>query len=880
MNSVTLTMHTCRICEKSYQSRGSLTRHLRNHSVGNAHNVCPTCGVAFSRRDLLRRHSQIHRLPEHNPISSLTYTENPQHTSSVPRRRCHTACQPCRRARIKCNGQNPCAQCVASQEECLYTIHACRVSRVLETEGEAPPATGEIDASDSDQVMPPASEMLRSPVSNVTSPTMPLFVSGDSTKDVDPINHMDATDIDWADSVTYNTTSWPWLHENLFLQGNPLLNWPSDFCPPPLDLESVNEEPRIGPLSDHATTNLLGSITSTPIVVNNLCTPATASDRQGPNVNAEQIELMENIQHPQSVVPDPQSRMSMTQEQLVEELVAYAAKQTANPGSQQSRSCFWQAMSIRLSEAFGIGECQATEAKFTLIHMMDMYRENFSPLWPLLSGKDFNASQLHPLLFLTLASIGCMYGTPEQCKFGSILHEKIRLNLATTSVGLEDAENDILWLAQARLLIQVAALYFGQRRAFSYAQQLGAIIAAQARRMDLFSTLGRPNFSNELSIEQQIVVWKNREARKRLAFGILRADVFTSLLLSTRPFLSAEEIYLDLPGEDEIWNRLDEIPPSQLVAQLRAEASKTVGVKFCDLVRVAGDRSETLLNLNARGYELLVFGLQDQVWRFSHDRGMFPRLTGQSDSTIALKDKPFYSNTASLSISTWSLNDQLGPTYRQMNDLREDRCRITETLRRWEQSFTATRTTESFCKDRSSVMSSLLLLHISYLKLSAPLADLHTVAYMLVDKKPLDEKKLLALIEWAKGPEAIKAVDNVIYIWSLLNQEINRPGPDRANFNLLAFSALHHAAVVIWAFSGTHDEKDEDVDDELPQIPGSQDMSPISMQRNYTKPLLKAVVALYKRLIPRGWFSFAAAIEHIALQPFPYSNHQSTMITN
>ncbi|KAE8420786.1 fungal-specific transcription factor domain-containing protein [Aspergillus pseudocaelatus] len=496
--------------------------------------------------------------------------------------------------------------------------------------------------------------------------------------------------------------------------------------------------------------------------------------------------------------------------------------------------------------------------------MMEMYRKKFSPLWPLLSGKDLDPDRLHPLLFLAVVSIGCMYGSPQQCKFGNILHEHIRKHVADSLIGLEEGGGDILWLGQTRLLTQVAALYFGQRRGFSYAQHLGAIIVAQARRMDLFSTLGSVP-TGPVPIEQQLASWHIDESRKRLAFGILRADVFASVLLNTRPLLSAEEVYLDLPAEDDIWQELDKIPQHQLITRLRAERPGEHSLPFCDLVRVAEDRDETLLCMNARGYELLIFGLQGHIWRFSHDRTMFPRLTGLSDAAVYENSIPFSSFDRRHSILSSSQSDQLGITFRQMNDLRRDRRRITETLQKWEQSFTAVRTTPKFTKDRSSVLSSLLLLHISYLRLCAPLADLHSAAYTLMDKKIFDHKKWQALYEWAKSPQAIQAVGHVQHIWTLLSHEINQDSHDKAKCNLLAFSGLHHAAVVIWAFVGTHQEQTS----ELPELRGLENMVTIPLKRDCNGPILRNVVRLYKQLIPRGWYSFAAVAEYLAGHPFP-----------
>ena len=162
-------------------------------------------------------------------------------------------------------------------------------------------------------------------------------------------------------------------------------------------------------------------------------------------------------------------------------------------------------------------------------------------------------------------------------------------------------------------------------------------------------------------------------------------------------------------------------------------------------------------------------------------------------------------------------------------------------------------------------MSSMLLLYISYLRLCAPLADPHSAAYTLMDKKSLDQKRLRALHMWAMSSEATEAVENVRRIWLLLQHEINRDGPDKARYNLLAFSGLHHMAVVVWAIAGAN----PDQTDGIFKLPGSQDTASIPIQRPHNRSLLRSVVSLYHRLIPRRWYSFAAAAEYMAGHPFP-----------
>jgi hypothetical protein len=675
-------------------------------------------------------------------------------------------------------------------------------------------------------------------------------------------------DVVWAD---HEVALLPWasLHENVFLQSGspcgfpPMMDWTGTNWAPSLR----NPMPAVDgyvsmPLFDNSAsviqpTQTAGEVPSGEAVT--ITPPATANS---PTVDddTQRAKVGEGRADSHPDVP------SVSQQRVVDDLLAYANSPLSMNETRQSRACYWRSMSMRVSEAFHLDDTgpSSTASENMLMRMVDLFMQNFNRLWALFSATSFDPIDLHPLLFLTLTSIGSMYASRQHARFGTMMHERTRQVLADSLLELETTEQDILWLAQARVLTQVTALYFGQKRGFSYAQHLGAVVITQARRMHLFTArryeMGRDGGS-ETSTEEELVSWARAESRKRLAYGIFRADAFNSVILNTRPLLASEEISLGLLCSDTVWQIPTDVSAEDRLKAVREDRARQNDIPFCDLVRVVFDRQEVLSEMDQmepRAYELLLFGLQGLVWRFSHDLCMFVRLTGKRDdrSETGIGDKRCLQQD--------SRPDQLAIKYRNMSDLREDNGRLLKALDKWHQSFNTVRTTIDFKNDRTSTLSSLILFHISHLRLKAPLDALHYVAYGIADRQPIERRRVQDLSLWTQGQDAVSAVQTSCQIWSVLEQESRRPPGEMARYNLLSILGLHHASVVLWTYASTHDMSGP------LQLPATPDRGPIPISRSRIQPLLGSIVDLYRRLSAVGWYSFAAAAERLAGCQFPW----------
>ncbi|RFU24950.1 hypothetical protein B7463_g11388, partial [Scytalidium lignicola] len=436
---------------------------------------------------------------------------------------------------------------------------------------------------------------------------------------VAPASHDDVTppSMDIAPIDELLATSWPWLHEELFIQdtisfyahlGKNLLN--TDELTP----SSIN------PVLSSINNNIYHLTQSRQLsrFEKETVEAARLSQKQAALFHRSNGSLGQSTPLEPEYPKNNTSTLSARLE-LVNELVTHALKPDTEFSSSQSHRGYWRASSLKLFEVFSWTEFAVPDHNVPILYkFVDLFTEYFHPLWPLLPSYSFDPDVLHPILYLTLTSIGAMYGDTIYHQYGAMMHESIRKHIIAPPAN-HNLNEDSLWLGQSRVLTQVAALYFGQKMAFSHAQRLGGILVSQGRRMKLFNhskTKFMLAHSRETSnrgtpgeILSRVIVL---EARKRLAFAILRAEVYTSFLLNTRPLVSADEIDIELPCSDDIWTGEEE-DGDTLLKVFQQDDTPGRNLLFSDIVRDAMDQNDTPLLLGPTGQELTLFGLQDWI---------------------------------------------------------------------------------------------------------------------------------------------------------------------------------------------------------------------------------------------------------------------------
>lgn len=89
-------------CNKTFRRREHLNRHARSHDATPAVHKCFICDRSFVRKDILHRHVLQHNVPP---------DDNPKRTQR--------ACESCRQRKIRCDANDPCSACQASNVACV-----------------------------------------------------------------------------------------------------------------------------------------------------------------------------------------------------------------------------------------------------------------------------------------------------------------------------------------------------------------------------------------------------------------------------------------------------------------------------------------------------------------------------------------------------------------------------------------------------------------------------------------------------------------------------------------------------------------------------------------------------------------------------------------
>lgn len=909
----------CPDCNRAYKAVETLNRHRKNHSKSIDY-VCNTCGSGFRRKDLLDRHMQIH---DEGQAS--------KGNSSRHRRRDQRACVRCSQLKIKCDRLAPCSRCQRGAYQCIYKdrqrTRTEKSPERLNASHNTPSPKSSFQPLDSTQVASdPFAGLEMGSFPPPTSTVPPFGQDFSQTMDWTQDVGLPAT---WENDTWSQNAAWPWLHEALYLQTDPGWDDSNNFVStgvndipqikmawdPTMVLANQVQpwQPNIAPADSvgfHGTSAVSEQPFTGPILsaqgvgttTDGLISAMHAEDQisEGlPTSNLDQTHTNDSRTaryHHQSTffeedmpLEDHTARKNATRS-----LIKSVFELSESASTRSERAQFWRKESIKIESVFELQGALPLDGSSSHIleYFVSLYFENFHPLWPLFWNHGLIFDDIQPYLYITLGSIGSIYVSKAAANFHVHTLDVLRMQLllATFQHQLPDEP-----LCQSLLLIQVATLYFGHRKAFSTAQQLGSIVVSLARKMNLFgeNTAIIPELiarkAANAPCNDLIQTWIERETRKRLAFGIFRLEVFVSLLLGQRPLVSFEEVKCRMPCSDALWNNCEN--KDQLAQELLSLAEEQPAHVYCDLIHIALDQDEELPNLSPTHLELLLFGLQLQVWRFSHDPGLMTRLGLSSDMknaadravNFAVSQKSSSPRASPSPVSNQIMEsdlwlskrdpsgiDLLDHSRRHMHDLKADRARTFSSLRKWKRAMVANANRGHIKHQRNTLLASHLLFNLSFIRLRADLPTFHRIFLDVVKSEP-SHASLAAVHKWSKTSDGWDATEHACATWSLITTELERPQNSRASFNILSYVALLHAAAVVWVYAGTHTSPTTarlDMDHSAASDPKRTDLR---LYRGNNRLLMLHFADLLRKIAP-SWTtvsSFQTTVSIMAQNPIP-----------
>ncbi|KAH8700971.1 hypothetical protein BGW36DRAFT_425771 [Talaromyces proteolyticus] len=737
----------CNQCTRRYSTQSALLRHKKSHDR-NAWYSCEVCHLKFSRKDILQRHKQVHGNTE----------------KLSERKRAIHACDECRKNKIRCNSDYPCQSCIKSGKQCTYLTQVSRPSiqgfrgRRKNVTHEARLPSESIDADSPQNQQPSRSQ---SDASNIFLPIVP---HGDTFTSLSSSNQLLLTDIDLLLSQSQTNRS---------LTARHAVNFPavSELVPSCTTRSSFN-----GPL--HLTDSIgYPSLKQTD--------PSTFSVLQtlGPANNwFQELALPMAISH-----------------NVVRDMVQQAA---ADFVELEIKDAVWRSRKRRsfshvILDNFNLSAWMKGKKTHLLHTFVTSFFDNFSPLWPISWRQGFDHDAVEPLLYLTMTAIGAMYaGCPSAASYGLILHQELCAVLPDCCLLCADIETKLEAIFEALLLSEIMSLYRGDSQASTYVKHASAILVAHARRIGVFLELPAQQFKDSTleichdQTEKKLQQWIRMERRRRMAFGFLRCEVFSSIIFNTRPIIAAEDLRLRAPCDHGVWMYVGPEWRDKLLSVVeKVVCYPLYSDLMCTITK--WDRSQIPL-LDPYTHELVLYGLQISLLTSCHNSSKLFSNFQNSDQLST--------NDPSVVITDWQT---------PIEDL--TLSKILRHIDEWKTVQDKFQAAGHNGTDKLRNPSAQLLYHMGYIRSNADLVVLQEIL-SYDNNSPLrtesQERAFRKVCWWATTDAAKVALLHACHVWAVAEKYLmmqshlaNSSLRYDQGIDIFSVISLCYAAIVIWVMA-------------------------------------------------------------------------------
>ncbi|ORY89416.1 fungal-specific transcription factor domain-domain-containing protein [Leucosporidium creatinivorum] len=236
---------------------------------------------------------------------------------------------------------------------------------------------------------------------------------------------------------------------------------------------------------------------------------------------------------------------------------------------------------------------------------------------PAVHRASFKASTAPTPLLLSMMLLGCYFSSLEAYKLACQLHSGFRGKVLCSNDFRPRAE---LWLHQTILLIVIFGKLCSTRMDHEMSHIFWSSCVTLGRRSAIFSQRAPAVFApGHDDIETQWAAWIEEEVAKRIALIVFGVDVEHAAFFRHSPTLSAFQIQLQLPCDEELWEARD----AQEWARLRVNARPPI--PFISALKASLMAGHAPPALNPFSRIAILHGLlsvaQDLQWR-DHVIGM------------------------------------------------------------------------------------------------------------------------------------------------------------------------------------------------------------------------------------------------------------------
>ncbi|KAB2571013.1 Zinc finger protein MSN2 [Lasiodiplodia theobromae] len=514
---------TCAICGATFQRVGHLRRHMASLHLGDRPFACSLCDSRFARRDTLQRHLIVH-----GGVGAAG-AEDIKPRSKQKHHRAARACRSCASARQRCDGNMPCGRCGSKAQPCSY-----------------PP-----------QRQPRAAAAARrratSPVLLVEPPSAPLLQEQQPlvVDELPAVVDLDCMDLGFDDFSSLDSASFPsCIFDPLAILQELDAEWPGAGVPTRLDDAAAAE-------SEAAEEPGSPSSSSDEPPVISLTEPANDGQALGFGHSGASLRQEEGLLLPSS--PDDDDDVWQAED--------YGHVPAIPPACySQIRQCYAQVNGGDGHLLYPTTCLDALPSRAALNAFVQLYFEDFHPVFPLLHRASFDPGTAPWLLVLAVAVTGCRFSRNNvPAARVNAMQELLRRAIQTTMERDRAAVAGEVWLAQAALLNQTGMLHTIDMRLVEHAQTNHALVATLCRRVGCFAE--SPQEDDEE--EESWAAWVARESARRLAYCAWLLDSQQVLLFDLLPAIPIDILRVRVPCLEDLW----EAPSEDAWRPIRSSAS-------------------------------------------------------------------------------------------------------------------------------------------------------------------------------------------------------------------------------------------------------------------------------------------------------------------